>query len=373
MSLSEFIRTATFDQTVVAKGYRTDEVDGFLDELVERADAGLALTPLIHERSFGLQRPNGYRLEDVDRLMTDLVTAEEIWGPGALQGVADDATRRARLVILLQDVEFETVRLREGYDIDQVDLALRRLREAAAGGHPLASLVADLKFDSGLLRLGYHIDNVDRFLALLDCAESRSTERIASAPEGQQSEPEPEPESEPEPQPEPETVDVEPVPEDAPLTQQVTELDDEVETEAEVAAAVETEGAPEPEPEHEPEPEGEAEAEAETESGPARAPAPVPPAAPRPTGSVRRPRPFLAVPRSAMTPAAKRLLRDADLNRSVPAVGRGVAGSSPIHAEGGGQGAPVKLSQPDAASRAASLAATRRSRAAILQADQFLE
>ena len=74
-----------------------------------------------------------------------------------------------------------------------------------------------------------------------------------------------------------------------------------------------------------------------------------------------------------MTPAAKRLLRDADLNRSVPAVGRGVAGSTPIHAEGGGQGAPVKLSHPDAASRAASLAATRRSRAAILQADQFLE
>lgn len=391
MSLSEFIRTATFDQTVVVKGYRTDEVDGFLDELVERADAGSALTPLIQERSFGLQRPNGYRLEDVDRLMTDLVTAEEIWGPGALQGVADDATRRARLVILLQDVEFATVRLREGYDIDQVDLALRRLREAAAGGRPLASLVADLKFDSGLLRLGYDIDNVDRFLALLDNAETDSTDRIPAAPEA------------PHPEPEPETVDVEPAPEDVPLAVPVAEsvaatpepapepepepeaeLDVEAEpgveaeAEAEPQSELGAEGEPEPEPqepEPEPEPEAEAEVEAEAESEPGPVPvsAPVPPAAPRPSGSFRRPRPILAVPRSAMTPAAKRLLRDADLNRSAPIADRAVAGSTPILSESGGQAAPVQQSRPDAASRAASLAATRRSRAAILQADQFLE
>lgn len=68
------------------------------------------------------------------------------------------------LVSDIKSVRFTTVRLREGYEMSDVDNFLDRLAAAARAGEPLAPLCAAARFTSVRLRPGYDVDEVDAFL-----------------------------------------------------------------------------------------------------------------------------------------------------------------------------------------------------------------
>lgn len=64
----------------------------------------------------------------------------------------------------IESVRFTPVRLREGYDMNQVDQALDALVEAARRGEALGPLVSTIRFARVRWREGYDVDEVDAFL-----------------------------------------------------------------------------------------------------------------------------------------------------------------------------------------------------------------
>jgi DivIVA domain-containing protein len=60
---------------------------------------------------------------------------------------------------------FTPVRVREGYDMREVDLLLDELVDALEQGRPVAPLVRAARFTPTRLREGYQTDEVERFLA----------------------------------------------------------------------------------------------------------------------------------------------------------------------------------------------------------------
>jgi DivIVA domain-containing protein len=71
------------------------------------------------------------------------------------------------LVDLISSVRFTPVRLREGYDMGEVDYLLDRLEAALRKGEALAPLLADVHLNEVRLREGYDIEEVDAFLGSL--------------------------------------------------------------------------------------------------------------------------------------------------------------------------------------------------------------
>lgn len=65
----------------------------------------------------------------------------------------------------IETVRFTPVRLRNGYDMDDIDNLLDRLVEAARAGTPLAPLVESASIGVSRMREGYDMDEVDRFLS----------------------------------------------------------------------------------------------------------------------------------------------------------------------------------------------------------------
>jgi len=74
---------------------------------------------------------------------------------------------------------FKPVRLREGYDMREVDGFLDVLTSAAHAGRPFAPLVALTKFTVVRLREGYSIPEVDDFLARMAPITPDPDERVA--------------------------------------------------------------------------------------------------------------------------------------------------------------------------------------------------
>jgi DivIVA domain-containing protein len=72
--------------------------------------------------------------------------------------VSDDLVRR------INDQRFTPVRLREGYDMGEVDQFLDRLVAGLEHAQPLAPLVESARFTPVRLREGYDMGEVDRFL-----------------------------------------------------------------------------------------------------------------------------------------------------------------------------------------------------------------
>lgn len=65
----------------------------------------------------------------------------------------------------ITDVQFKPVRLREGYDMGEVDAFLDHAAKAAAEGRSLEPLVAVARFTPVRMREGYDMAEVDAFLA----------------------------------------------------------------------------------------------------------------------------------------------------------------------------------------------------------------
>src|SRR4051794_13212792 len=65
----------------------------------------------------------------------------------------------------IERVRFTPVRMREGYDMGEVDEFLDRLVEAARAGRSFGAMVAGTTFTRVRLREGYDIADVDTFLA----------------------------------------------------------------------------------------------------------------------------------------------------------------------------------------------------------------
>jgi DivIVA domain-containing protein len=68
------------------------------------------------------------------------------------------------LVEAIAIARFNPVRVREGYDMAEVDDLLDRIVAALGRGEPVAPLLEGVGFTRARLREGYNIDEVDRFL-----------------------------------------------------------------------------------------------------------------------------------------------------------------------------------------------------------------
>ena len=86
--------------------------------------------------------------------------------------MSDDLVRR------IHDARFTPVRLREGYDMGEVDDFLDELVDAVAMGRPIQPLVDAARFTPVRLRERYAIGDVDAFLEQLavDAATSAPSE-----------------------------------------------------------------------------------------------------------------------------------------------------------------------------------------------------
>jgi DivIVA domain-containing protein len=71
------------------------------------------------------------------------------------------------LVEEITTARFTPVRIREGYDMSEVDALLDRLVAALGRGEPAGPLIESARLGRVRLREGYDIDEVDDFLARL--------------------------------------------------------------------------------------------------------------------------------------------------------------------------------------------------------------
>ena len=74
------------------------------------------------------------------------------------------STDRELLIQEISHVQFTPVRLREGYEMGEVDELLDRLVTALRAGEPVDQLVRAAQFTPVRMREGYDMSEVDRFL-----------------------------------------------------------------------------------------------------------------------------------------------------------------------------------------------------------------
>jgi DivIVA domain-containing protein len=68
------------------------------------------------------------------------------------------------LAAQVRDVRFKLVRMREGYDMGDVDALLDQLMSRLVSGEPVGHLVRDARFKPVRMREGYDMGEVDNFL-----------------------------------------------------------------------------------------------------------------------------------------------------------------------------------------------------------------
>jgi|GEM_PF-3863519 len=79
----------------------------------------------------------------------------------------------------IRNARFAPVRLREGYDMSEVDALLDQMAAAADAGRDLAPFTMYARFSSVRMREGYSMAEVDRFLESLGGAPSTSAASTA--------------------------------------------------------------------------------------------------------------------------------------------------------------------------------------------------
>ncbi|ROR91283.1 DivIVA domain-containing protein [Nocardioides aurantiacus] len=81
-------------------------------------------------------------------------------------GNQDTGNARGRAVVdRIEAARFTPVRLRQGYDMSEVDALLDAVQQAATAGRRIRPLIDGATLRRVRLREGYAIDEVDRFLA----------------------------------------------------------------------------------------------------------------------------------------------------------------------------------------------------------------
>jgi DivIVA domain-containing protein len=156
------IREARFTAVRLREGYDMRQVDELLDRLVAAIESGQDVTGMLDRARFAPVRlREGYATEPVDRLLAEVRAA----AAGGIEGPVQRRTPREDLARRIQEVAFTPVRLREGYDMGQVDALLDRLIAAVERGEDVSALVDGARFVPVRLREGYDMGEVDQFLA----------------------------------------------------------------------------------------------------------------------------------------------------------------------------------------------------------------
>lgn len=161
------IKRVRFTPVRIHEGYEMDDVDRFLDQLQAEAGRGGDLAALVRSATFGRVRlREGYDIGEVDDFLREVsgITVESPATPAP--PVAPDSTAWA-IRGLVERVRFTPVRLREGYDMAQVDQLLDKVVEAAERGEPIAAVIHGAHFTPVRMREGYDMGEVDDFLAQL--------------------------------------------------------------------------------------------------------------------------------------------------------------------------------------------------------------
>ncbi|WP_155993064.1 DivIVA domain-containing protein [Nocardioides sp. URHA0020] len=170
-SLVRTIGEARFTAVRWQTGYRKPEVHAFLDRLVLAVRAGQPLAELVNAVRFTPVRVReGYLMSEVDDFLDDVVAASEgrtrtAAGPARGEGVSGPARASTQLIDDIGAVRFTPVRLREGYDMGEVDRFLDHLTAVLRSEGSLDELVGTARFTPVRLREGYDMDEVDDFLA----------------------------------------------------------------------------------------------------------------------------------------------------------------------------------------------------------------
>lgn len=91
---------------------------------------------------------------------------------------ADDVARR------VAEIQFTPVRMREGYDMGEVDELLDRIVAVATDPVAVRALARGARFTPVRLREGYAMAEVDRFLASLSTGEAAAADppRVPEGP-----------------------------------------------------------------------------------------------------------------------------------------------------------------------------------------------
>ena len=104
----------------------------------------------------------------------DAPSGEEVAAPSMPeQRRAEPAASSSAWAIraLVERARFTPVRLREGYDMAEVDTLLDQVVEAAERGEPVAPLIDGAHFTPVRVREGYDMGEVDQFLEQLKGSE----------------------------------------------------------------------------------------------------------------------------------------------------------------------------------------------------------
>ena len=162
------LRDVRFTPVRIREGYDMGEVDQFLDELEAAARRGSGLAALVSTASFTrVKFREGYEIGEVDQFLQRMATVtvtsppEPASAPSAVRGSSSSAWGIRTLV---DRIRFAPVRVREGYDMAEVDDFLERVVQAADRGEPVAPLVDRVEFTRVRVREGYEIGEVDHFL-----------------------------------------------------------------------------------------------------------------------------------------------------------------------------------------------------------------
>lgn len=188
--LLDLIRNVRFTPVRVREGYDMGQVDYFLDRLESAVSKGEDLGPILDGAEFSEVRlREGYDIAEVDAFLADLRSAPARSAP-AVEPAAIPADAvpaeappvlplRPDLAVRIRKARFTPVRLREGYDMGEVDRFLDRLEKAVETGTDTAPAVAAARFTPVRLREGYDMRDVDDFLEEIVAEQRRPAPPIA--------------------------------------------------------------------------------------------------------------------------------------------------------------------------------------------------
>jgi DivIVA domain-containing protein len=142
------------------RAYDMGDVDRFLDELAAAARRDEHLGDLVAGKQFRtVALRQGYSQREVDEFLAKVATA--VLAPSGPD--SEDASTDPRYK-LIEDVRFTPTRLRDGYEMDDVDALLDQLQAALRMGEPLGPIAGEARLRTTKLREGYDRVEVDEFL-----------------------------------------------------------------------------------------------------------------------------------------------------------------------------------------------------------------
>jgi DivIVA domain-containing protein len=170
------IAQARFTPVRLPAGYDMGEVDPFLEALAREARRGGDLAAFVRTASFDrVKWREGYDIAEVDEFLQRIggVTVAPV---APTQPTVPDGSSAWAIRSLVERARFTPVRLREGYDMADVDRLLDDVVGAAERGEPVGPVIDGARFTAVRLREGYDMAEVDRLLAQLKGASPETVD-----------------------------------------------------------------------------------------------------------------------------------------------------------------------------------------------------